>query len=196
MHGPPTTTADVGFIAFLVLLILMAAARVAELLVARRLTRRAGGRGAAPKREPIFVLMVVLHTLPFVLCPLEVIVFERPFSWPLFAVSSTALLLLAIARVWTLRTLGDMWNVRIVEPATVVVQGPYRFIRHPNYAVVIAELVFLPLAHGCWFTLAFLTGLNALVLFFRIRTEEQVLFTIPGYAEKMGPKKRFIPGLF
>jgi methyltransferase len=139
---------------------------------------------------------VVLHTLPFVLCPLEVIVFERPFSWPLFAVSSTALLLLAVARVWTLRTLGDMWNVRIVEPATVVVQGPYRFIRHPNYAVVIAELVFLPLAHGCWFTLAFLTGLNALVLFFRIRTEEQVLFTIPGYAEKMGPKKRFIPGLF
>jgi methyltransferase len=196
MHGPPTTTADVGFIAFLVLLTLMAAARVGELLVARRLTRRAGARGAAPKREPIFVLMVVLHTLPFVLCPLEVVVFERPFSWSLFAVSSTALLLLAIARVWTLRTLGDMWNVRIVEPATVVVQGPYRFIRHPNYAVVIAELVFLPLAHGCWFTLAFLTGLNALVLFFRIRTEEQVLFTIPGYAEKMGPKKRFIPGLF
>jgi len=193
---PTTTTADVGFIAFLVLLTLMAAARVGELLVARRLTRRAGARGAAPKREPIFVLMVVLHTLPFVLCPLEVIVFERPFSWALFGVSSTALLLLAIARVWTLRTLGDMWNVRIVEPATVVVQGPYRFIRHPNYAVVIAELVFLPLAHGCWFTLAFLTGLNALVLFFRIRTEEQVLFTIPGYAEKMGPKKRFIPGLF
>ena len=196
MHGDTMNNGDVGFLAFLLLLTLMGAARVAELLVARRLTRRAGQRGATPKREPIFVLMVVLHTLPFVLCPLEVVVLDRPFSWPLFALSSTALLLLALARVWTLRTLGEMWNVRIVEPAAVVVRGPYRFIRHPNYAVVIAELVFLPLAHGCWWTLALLTGLNAVVLFFRIRAEEQVLFTIPGYADLMGPKKRFIPGLF
>lgn len=187
---------DAGFVAFLILLTLMAAARIAELLVAKRLTSKAGARGAAPKREPIFVVMVFLHVLPFVLGPLEVIVFDRPFSPLLFGASTAALALLGLARVWTLRTLGEMWNVRIVEPSRVVVAGPYRFIRHPNYAVVIAELVFIPLAHGCYYTLAVLTLLNAVVLFFRIRAEEAVLFTLPGYAEQMGPRRRFIPGVF
>jgi len=192
----PLSADNVGFLLFLGLLTAMSAARVAELLVAKRLTAQAKTRGAAPKREPIFVVMVVLHTLPFVLCPLEVVVLERPFSPVLFGASVLALALLGVMRVWTLRTLGAMWNVRIVEPSAVVVAGPYRFIRHPNYAVVIAELVFIPLAHGCFVTLAVLTALNAFVLFVRIRAEERVLFGVPGYAEAMGPKKRFVPGLF
>lgn len=187
---------DKGFLAYLALLTVMGGARIAELVVAKRLTTRAGARGAAPQREPIFVVMVLLHVLPFVLGPLEVVLLERRFVPWLFGVSVVALALLGIARVWTLRTLGEMWNVRIVEPSTVVVAGPYRFIRHPNYAIVIAELVFMPLAHGCVITLTVLTLLNALVLFFRIRAEERVLFSLPGYAERMGGKKRFIPGLF
>ena len=185
-----------GFVAFLILLALMGAARIAELLVARRLTQGAAARGARPQREPVFVVMVMLHALPFVLAPLEVIVRQPPFRAGLFVGCALALLLLAGLRVWTLRTLGAMWNVRIVEPAAVVVAGPYRFVRHPNYAIVIAELFVLPLAHSCFITLAILSSLNALVLFSRIRAEERVLFGLPGYAEKMGPKKRFIPGLF
>lgn len=187
---------DAGFIAFLILLTLMGAARVGELLVARRLTKQAGERGARPQREPIFVVMVVLHVLPFVLAPLEVIVRDPPFYPALFAVCAGLLFVLALLRVWTLRTLGDMWNVRIVEPAAVVVEGPYKLIRHPNYAIVIAELFVLPLAHTCVITCAVLTILNAVVLAVRIPAEEKVLFGLPGYADKMGPKKRFVPGLF
>lgn len=185
-----------GFVAFAALLALMAIARIVELLWAKRLTAKAGERGAAPKREPIFVVMVMLHVLPFVLGPAEALLLDRPFRPVLFAVAGVALLLLAVGRLWTLRTLGEMWNVRIVEPAAVVVAGPYRFIRHPNYAVVIAELFIMPLAHGCFLTMGVLTSLNALVLFVRIRAEEKVLFSLPGYAEAMGGKKRFIPGVF
>lgn len=191
-----TAAASSGFVAFLILLALMGAARIAELLVARRLTQGAAQRGAKPKKEPIFVVMVILHALPFVLAPLEVILLDPPFRPALFVGCALALLLLAGLRVWTLRTLGAMWNVRIVEPAAVVVAGPYRFIRHPNYAIVIAELFVLPLAHGCWVTLLILSSLNALVLFVRIRAEERVLFALPGYAEAMGHKRRFIPGVF
>jgi methyltransferase len=187
---------DDGLVAFFALLVAMGAARIAELVVARRLTRQAASRGAAPQREPIFAVMVLLHVLPFVLAPVEVIVFERSFPPTLFAVSAAALLALGGLRVWTLSTLGARWNVRIVQPDAVVVAGPYRFIRHPNYAIVIAELFFLPLAHGCWLTLVVVGALNAVVLFFRIRAEERVLFALPGYAEQMGPKKRFVPGLF
>ena len=187
---------DDGFVAYLVLLTAMGAARIAELVVARRLTAQAATRGARPQREPIFVVMVVLHVLPFVLGPLEVAWLQRPFSTTSFAVSTAALAVLGLLRVWTLSTLGARWNVRIVQPDAVVVAGPYRFVRHPNYAIVIAELVFLPLAHGCWLTLVAVSALNAVVLFFRIRAEERVLFALPGYAEQMGPKKRFVPGVF
>lgn len=188
--------ADVGFIALLLLLVVMGAARVAELLVARRLTAKAADRGEAPQREPVFIVMVILHVLPFVLCPLEVVLFDRPFRPTLFIVSTIALVALGCARIWTLKTLGEMWNVRIVAPSAVVVSGPYRYIRHPNYAIVIAELVFLPLAHGCWITLVIVSTLNALVLWSRIGAEEKVLFSRPGYAEAMGNKQRFIPGVF
>lgn len=185
-----------SFEAFLVVLALMGAARVAELLVAKRLTAQAGARGEKPKREPIFVVMVVLHTLPFVLAPLEVIAFERPFSPSLFIGCTAALALLALGRVWTLRTLGARWNVRIVKPDAIVVAGPYRFIRHPNYAIVIAELAVLPLVHSAWLTCVALSALNAFVLWRRIPAEERVLFEVPGYREAMGGKRRFIPGLF
>lgn len=182
-----------GLVAFLVVLALMGAARVAELLVAKRLTAQARTRGATPQREPIFVLMVFLHTLPFVLAPIEVIAFERPMMPALFVGATCALLVLAGLRVWTLRTLGARWNVRIVKPDAVVAEGPYRWIRHPNYAVVIAELFILPLAHTAWMTCLALSALNALVLARRIPEEERVLFSLPGYAEQMGGKPRFVP---
>lgn len=181
---------------FLVVLALMAIARIAELRVARRATAVARARGEAPRREPIFVVMVVLHTLPFVLAPLEVIVLERPFVPALFLAGTVALVLLALARVWTLRTLGARWNVRIVKPDAVVVEGPYRFVRHPNYAIVIAELAVLPLVHTAWLTSLGLSALNAFVLWRRIPAEERVLFEVPGYQEAMGKKKRLLPGLF
>jgi methyltransferase len=181
---------------YILMLVVMAMARIIELLVAKRLTARAATRGAAPKPEPVFVVMVVLHILPFVLGPAEYW-WRRPhIPGPLLAGSCAALLVLLGLRVWTLSTLGTRWNVRIVEPDAVVVAGPYRFIRHPNYAIVIAELFFMPLAGACFFTLVVVSTLNALVLFSRIRAEERVLFALPGYAEKMGPKKRFIPGVF
>lgn len=182
-----------GLVAFLVVLGLVGAARVAELLVARRLTGRARERGARPEREPIFVVMVVLHALPFALAPLEVILLERPFVPGLFVGGTLALVLLAGLRVWTLRTLGARWNVRIVKPDAVVATGPYRFVRHPNYAIVIAELLVLPLLHTAWLTCVVVSALNAFVLSRRIPAEERVLFSLPGYAEVMGSKRRFLP---
>jgi methyltransferase len=181
--------------ALLGLLAVVAAARIIELVHARTLTSKAAARGAAPAREPVFVVMVVLHTLPFVLCPLEVWWCQRSFSPALFAVSAGLLLLLLPMRIWTLRTLGSRWNVRIVQPDAVVTNGPYRFIRHPNYAVVIAELLLIPLAHGTWISWLVVNVLNAWVLSKRIPAEEKVLFAMPGYADAMGHKKRFVPGL-
>ncbi len=178
---------------FLIVLALVGAARVAELLHARRLTRQARARGAQPQREPAFVAMVLLHTVPFWAAPLEVALLDRPFLPWLAVVATTLLGIAAVVRVWTLRTLGARWNVRIVAPDAIVTTGPYAFVRHPNYAVVVTELFALPLVHGAWITCAVCTIGNALVLLSRIPAEERVLFAQEGYAAAMGGKPRFLP---
>jgi methyltransferase len=171
----------------------VAIARIVELAYAKRLTMRASERGEAAKREPIFVVMVALHASVFALVPLEVYFLDRPFRPWLFTVSCAALAILFVMRVWTLKTLGNRWNVRIVKPDAIVVDGPYKWVRHPNYAIVIAELIVIPLLQGAWITCVVLTALNAFVLSRRIPPEERVLFELPGYREQMGTKPRFIP---
>ncbi|MFZ9888436.1 MAG: isoprenylcysteine carboxylmethyltransferase family protein [Myxococcota bacterium] len=180
-------------LAFIGLLLGVGLLRIAELVVSRAHSKRAGERGERPRPELAFVFMVALHTVPFWLSPVEVFLWHRPFLPALAGVSGIALLLAGGLRIWTLRTLGAAWNVRIVKPGAVVTSGPYRFIRHPNYLVVITELLFLPLFHSAYFTALVLTVCNALVLWKRIPAEEKVLFEVPGYRELMGPKPRFLP---
>ena len=182
-----------GMTLLLVVLGLVALARVAELFVARAHSRGAAGRGERPRPEAIFVAMVALHASVFVVIPLEVVLLERGFRPWLAGLACAGLLACGLARAWTLRTLGARWNVRIVKPDAVVVEGPYRFVRHPNYAIVIVELALLPLLHGAWLSLLVLGGLNALILAVRIPAEERVLQTVEGYREAMGGKPRFIP---
>lgn len=80
-------------------------------------------------------------------------------------------------RVWILGTLGARWSTRvIVLPGTPPIRrGPYRFLSHPNYAVVIAEIFVLPMAFGfIGYALVF-SLLNAAVLAVRIRVENAAL---------------------
>jgi methyltransferase len=85
--------------------------------------------------------------------------------------------LLQCARLWVLLSLGKRWTTRVIvlPGAALVATGPYRFLRHPNYCIVAAEILVLPLAFGLiTFALAF-TALNAIVLSLRIREEDAAL---------------------
>jgi methyltransferase len=103
-----------------------------------------------------------------------------------------------LLRRWSIRTLGASWNARAVVPSDLrpVAEGPYRLVRHPNYVAVALEFLALPLAGGAWLSALGLSALNALVLFDRIREEERLLATVPGYEQALGGKARFIPGIF
>jgi methyltransferase len=112
-----------------------------------------------------------------------------------FGVVAAVLVLGANAlRIWSIRTLGAHWNVRVVDSAAfgVVSTGPYRFIRHPNYLAVFVELAFLPLVQGAWITAALGTALHVAVLRRRIVLEESVLFGDSAYVASMGHKPRFL----
>ncbi|MBA2320065.1 MAG: hypothetical protein H0V89_02820 [Deltaproteobacteria bacterium] len=181
-------------VVFAALLAATGVMRLVELAVSVR--RMRADRSAVVAEPGLFPLMALLH-LAFVTLPLlEVVAFARPFSW---AIAAPALAVLAGAtalRVWTLRTLGRSWNVRVVRPPVVATGGPYRWIRHPNYLVVILEIAALPLVHAAWLAAAALTLANAAVLWRRIRTEEASLSTIPEWVAAMGTKARFVPGIF
>ena len=79
-------------------------------------------------------------------------------------------------RGWILASLGERWTTRIiVVDGPLVRRGPYRFLRHPNYLLVAAEIAVLPLALGLpLYALAF-SVLNAAALAVRIRAEDRAL---------------------
>ena len=85
--------------------------------------------------------------------------------------------ILQLLRVWVIATLGPRWTTRIIflPGAPLVAVGPYRFVSHPNYWVVAAEILVLPLVFGLvWYGIAF-SVLNTAVLWIRIRAEDAAL---------------------
>jgi methyltransferase len=78
----------------------------------------------------------------------------------------------------------------------VVTSGPFRYVRHPNYAAVFVEMIALPLIHTAWITALAGALVHVVVLIFRLSAEERVLFADPDYAAAMRAKPRFLPGLF
>ncbi len=157
------------------ILALVTAQRVAELVLARRNTRRLLARGAREYGANHYPLIVGLHTAW--LMGLWAIAWPRPVS----AAWLTAYLVLQGLRIWVLGSLGARWTTRIIvlpdEP--LVRKGPYRFLAHPNYAVVAGEIAVLPMVFGLPVYAAVFTLLNALVLSLRIGAENAALARPP-----------------
>ena len=165
-------------VVFLAVVAATALERIAELVLSTRHARWAFARGGIETGRGHFPAMVCLHTALLIACVAEVLLGDRPFvpglGWPALVVvlGSQAL------RWWCIASLGRHWNTRIVViPGTpLVVRGPYRWLRHPNYVAVVAEGIALPLVHTAWITAAAFTILNAVLLFgFRIPAEERAL---------------------
>jgi methyltransferase len=181
---------------YLLLLAGFALLRLVELYFSRRHQTRLLADGGSKVHEPLYPLMVVTHVSVFVGSATEVWFAQRPFT-PALGWSMVIVLGVCLAgRVWVWWSLKEQWNVHIVISSYPVVDsGPYRYVRHPNYTIVIAEMVALPLVHSAYLTALVCSGLNAGVLWYRIRREEAALWKRPDYVVKMGPKPRFLPSL-
>lgn len=93
--------------------------------------------------------------------------------WPLLVL----FLMLQVVRYWVIGTLGRYWTHRIItlDGAPVVTEGPYRFTRHPNYAVTLAETLLLPLAFGAFGFALIMTAIWAAVLHYKILLEDAAI---------------------
>jgi methyltransferase len=166
--------------AFTVLVGLVAAERVAELVVSQRNAAWSLARGGREWGQGHYRVMVLLHT-GFLVAVLAEAYLRRPDVAPSLAWSMLALVAAAQGlRWWCIATLGRQWNTRvIVVPGLPAVRsGPYRFLAHPNYVAVVVEGVALPMVHACWITAATFTVANAALLTVRIRVEERALATL------------------
>ena len=147
------------------------AERLVELWIARRNTARLLASGAQEHAPRHYPLIVAVHASW--LAALWWLAPGQPVNVPLLILFG----LLQLGRLWVLATLGGRWTTRIiVTPGEALVRrGPYRFISHPNYLVVIGEIALLPLAFGLVWAAAIFTALNAAVLTIRIRAENKAL---------------------
>ena len=165
---------------YLVLILLVCAERrVAELVVSLRNARWSFSRGGVEYGKGHYPFMVLLHTGFLVCCVVEAIVADRPFI-PALGWTMLAVVLLAQAlRWWCISVLGHQWNTRVivVPGLPLVASGPYKWLRHPNYVAVVAEGIALPLVHTAWITATLFLLLNIPLLAVRIRAEEAALDT-------------------
>ena len=183
---------SIAYLIFVVLAVALAAAERLYALGNERRLRREGAEEVAPW---IFALMVPVYSFVFAASAAEHLVYGRR---PPAALVSGMVLLFAAAKclkLWAVRHLGASWTMRVLVPRTmrVAAGGPYRFLRHPNYIAVVAEIVAVPLTGGAWATAIVSTLLFAPILVARVRTEEAALLARPEYAAAMAAKSRFVP---
>ena len=157
--------------AAILVLLLVTMQRLAELWLSARNTRRLLARGAREVGASHYPLIVAVHAAW--LAALWWLAPGRPIDWIWLAL----FVVLQALRLWVIASLGERWTTRIIvlPGAPLVRRGPYRFLSHPNYAVVIGEIAVLPLVFGLWAVALIFSLLNAAALLVRIRAENAAL---------------------
>lgn len=148
--------------------------RIAELVIAQVNTKALIAGGAVEFGRSHYPVMVLMHASW--LAVLWAMAIGAPVNMALLAIFAV----LQLLRVWVLATLGRRWTTRIIVPQNepMILNGPFRFMRHPNYFVVIAEIAILPLVFGLVWVAVIYSALNAAMLWVRISAENAAYSSI------------------
>ena len=144
--------------------------RLSELFIAQRNTAHLIKLGAYEVGTNHYPVMVALHSAWLVF--LVVFGYSQPIAAGWFAI----FVVLQMFRMWILLTLKGRWTTRIIvleEP--LVVEGPFKYLKHPNYALVIAEIFVAPMVLGLFWVAVLFSILNAAMLIVRISVENKAL---------------------
>jgi methyltransferase len=145
--------------------------RLVELWWAKQNAARLFAAGGIEYGRSHLALIVLLHAAW--MAGMWALAYDRAVS----AVYLAPFVVLQIARFWVLVTLGRRWTIRIIiiPGEQLIARGPYRWLRHPNYAVVAGEIAVVPLALGLPIYALVFSILNAAVLAIRIPAENAAL---------------------
>lgn len=150
--------------------------RSLELIIAKKNAEYAQSLGGYELGKTHYPLLVLMHGAFFCSLIIETLLRKNYLLRPV-PVFFTVFILAQILRIWVLYSLGRMWNTRIIiiPGSKPVTWGPYRYMRHPNYLVVILEIAALPLSFGAISTAITFSVLNIVLLMVRISIEEEGL---------------------
>jgi methyltransferase len=143
-------------------------------------------QGGVEHGQGHYPVMIALHVALLAGCVVEPWAADRPFvpwlGWPALAVAVAC----QAIRWWCVASLGFHWNTRIitVPGMRLVAARPYRWLRNPNYAAVVAEGIALPLVQTAWVTAVAFTLANLFFLRTRVRVEDAALRAC---AARVGP---------
>lgn len=134
--------------------------------------RRLLAAGATEAGAEYYRVIVVAH-----LAWLAAVFFLLPADAPVLWVPLCLYLLLQVGRYWVIATLGRYWTHRIITlaGAPLVDSGPYRYLAHPNYIIMIAEIALLPMIFGGWLLGLVLVALYVPVVLYKIVLEDRAL---------------------
>jgi protein-S-isoprenylcysteine O-methyltransferase Ste14 len=136
--------------------------------------------GAAARRDPVSLVGLLVQALAFALAfTMRRSLDPNPPPWEvavrwLGAVLAWASVGVVIAAV---RTLGRQWSLeaRVLEGHRLVVEGPYRYVRHPIYAAMLGLCVGTALNLTPWAAIVAATAFYLVGTRLRTRAEESLL---------------------
>ena len=163
---------DIGPPQIAALLILIQ--RGAEEIHSARNTKALLARGAREEGASYYPVVAVAH-LSWIAGLFFLIPPDAQPIWPLIGLY----VVLQGARYWVIATLGPYWTHRIIttDDAPMVSSGAYRFVKHPNYAITVAETLLLPAAFSAVALALIMTAIWVAVVHYKIRLEEAALAT-------------------
>lgn len=156
------------FISFIILL------RVGELLLSKSNEKWLLQNGAVEYGKQHYPFIVALH-VSFIISLIVEYSAQQTSSYSLFFLLFYFLLL--AFKTWVILSLGKFWNTKIyhIPNVPLIKKGPYKYFKHPNYLVVIAEIAVIPLVFHLYYTAIIFTLLNTIMLFVRIKEENKTL---------------------
>jgi methyltransferase len=159
------------FILFISFVILQ---RIGELLLSYRNEKWLLQNGAIEYGKAHYPFMVAFHVL-FLVSLIVEYEHQQIAEYSLFFI--VLYLVLIVFKLWVVLSLGKFWNTKIfhILHFPLMKKGLYKYFKHPNYVIVIAEIVIIPLAFHLYYTAVVFTILNAIILSVRIKEENKVL---------------------
>ncbi len=156
----------ISFIAFVVF------QRLLELVVARQNEQWARSQGALEYGQSHYPYIVLLHTMFIISMIVEYLYKGGAFNYVVLLIFFVLIML----KVWIISSLGKYWNTKILKvPGSAFVRkGLYKFFKHPNYFIVVCEIIVIPLVFNLYITVVVFTVLNSIMLRVRIKEEERV----------------------
>jgi len=158
----------IPFISFIILL------RIGELLLSNRNEKWLLKNGAIEYGSRHYPFIVALH-VSFIISLIVEYSMKQGTSYNLYFL--ILYLLLLTFKTWVILSLGKFWNTKIyrIKHFPLIKKGLYKYIKHPNYLIVIAEIAIIPMIFYLYYTLIIFSILNAIMLFVRIKEENKAL---------------------